>query len=216
MTKKKVPAEGPVTAEELVERLHADPDWLRRREEKRREVMEYQAELRKAELPVIEDLKAVGIEVNRLWDLQSLDEPYPEAFPILLDHFQRPHRGEVHEDIGRAFGVREAWPLWPTLVELYEQATDKHAQDGMAVALSTIGKQHKELLDDVLALVKDPSNGPSRVLLIDVLSGSREPRAYEALVEMRDDPDLYKEVEFRLKRKERDAKYRAKRRQAGS
>jgi hypothetical protein len=191
-------------------RLNADPDWVRRQQERDEQLKKAQAELRRAEMPVINALAEVGIVVNRLWDLQSFEEPYPEAIPILLEHMRKPYRGEVLERIGRALAVPETRHLWPTLVELYKVATDPHAKDGLALALREHAFKDKQLLDEIIALIKDPSNGPSRVLLVAVLSRSRQPHAKEVLYELRDDPDLYKEIAVRLKQFERNAKRRKK------
>ncbi|PRQ09025.1 hypothetical protein [Enhygromyxa salina] len=180
------------------------------------EIERYQAELRQAETPVIEAVAKVGVEVERVWDLQSLNEPHPEVVQILLDHIQKPYRSEVLEDIGRALAVPGTRALWPTLVKLYKQATDRGAKEGLAVALREHGIKDRQLVDDVIPLIKDPRNGPSRLYLIDVLTRSRQPHAKQVLVELRDDPDLYKEIAVRLKRFEQSAKRRKKTRKKSS
>lgn len=143
---------------------------------------------------------------------RSFERPYPEALPILLEHLRKPHRGEVLEDLGRALGVPEARPLWPKLVELYRSATDAGAKTGLADAITILARKDKGLLDEVIALTKDPEHGPSRLFFIDVLARSRDPRAYATMVELKDDPDLFKEIAFRLERSESNARRRAKRR----
>lgn len=201
-----------ITAKEFMDQLEADPDWVRRREERDRELAARQAELRKAEEPVIEDLRKVGIEVNRIWDLLSFERPYSQAFPILLEHLRKPHRGEVLEDLGRVLGAPEARVLWPTLVEIYETTPSPDARMGLSAALSKIALRDKTLLDDVIRLIRNPQYGEGRGLLIDVLTRSREPRARETLYALRDDPDLNPEISDRLERLEKNAKRRAKRR----
>ncbi|MCA9699643.1 MAG: hypothetical protein KC431_19105, partial [Myxococcales bacterium] len=160
------------------------------------------AELERAEQPILKDLRAVGINVERVWGLLSLERPYPEAIPILLEHLQKPYPDRVLEAIGRALGVPEAREHWDFLVERFKVApNDTNAKMGLGDALQLIAGIDKSLLDDIIALVRDPAQGPDRLMLIPVLSKSRDPRAYETLVEMRDDPDLYKEIAYRLKRK---------------
>jgi transposase-like protein len=198
---------------------------LEREREWDEEVRKFQAELRQVEMPVIHALAKVGIEINRLWGLLSIEEPYPEAIPILLEYIQNPdllredglppvkpgmtpRRSQVLETIGRALAVPETRPLWPTLVKLYKDAREPGAKKGLAHALREHGVKDRQLVDEVIQLIKDPRNGESRLALVDVLTQSRQPHAKEVLYELRDDPDLYKEIAVRIKRFERNAKRR--------
>jgi hypothetical protein len=54
-------------------------------------------------------------------------------------------------------------------------------------------------LPALIELVADPTLGQSRLLLISKLSRSRQPEARAVLEKLRDDPDLYKEISYRLK-----------------
>lgn len=56
------------------------------------------------------------------------------------------------------------------------------------------------LIGDVIALARDKREGPSRVLLLRALLRSKDPRARAALLDLRDDPDLTKEIEVILRR----------------
>ena len=58
-------------------------------------------------------------------------------------------------------------------------------------------------ISDVIALARDRTHGPSRVLLLNALERSADPRARAALVDLAADPDLTREVRVILKRIER-------------
>jgi len=155
---------------------------------------------RRAEVPLIEALRFVGWEVGSAWDLVNTSEPYPEALPVLLEHLQRPYPDRVREGIARSLAVRDAKFAWDVLKKLYQEEVGPDTKHGLAVALAATAD--RAVLDEVIALVRDREHGSSRGLLLKVLSRSRDPRALQTLKELAEDPELYKEIAFILKRKE--------------
>jgi hypothetical protein len=77
------------------------------------------------------------------------------------------------------------------------------AKSGLATALAATATD--EVMDDLIALAKDPSRGVSRVLLLKALRKSKSALAKSAIEELASDPDLRKEI----------ASWRPKRRKAG-
>lgn len=69
-------------------------------------------------------------------------------------------------------------------------------KDGLAVAIS--GAASVDVLDDVIALLRDRRHGASRLLLLQALQKSSDPRAQAALMELGTDPDLAKEIQVTL------------------
>jgi len=51
----------------------------------------------------------------------------------------------------------------------------------------------------VIDLVRDPKNGPSRLILLTTLQRSRDPRALATIMDLANDPDLIKEIAFIMK-----------------
>jgi hypothetical protein len=82
-------------------------------------------------------------------------------------------------------------------------------KDGMAVALSEMAQP--EDLDVLIDLICDPKNGRSRIFFVKNLSRSRSPKAFETLSRLSREPELYKEIEYRLQ-----AKLRREAKKAGS
>jgi len=217
-----------LTADEFVKLKLTDDEKLRLRainERRRQENERNTTEWRKAEKPLVEELRAAGFDVKSAWDLFNREEPwnkkerirpYPEALPILLKHLERSYPDRVREGIARALAVgRAGWAAagvdfrfaWDTLIRLYRQekaGTD--AKDGLAVAIAIVAKSDADLLDEVIDLAKDASHGESRVLLLNALERSSDPRARAALMELVTDPELSKEVQAifrRMKKRKR-------------
>jgi HEAT repeat protein len=157
------------------------------------ELARREAEWRRAEAPLIEELREAGFEVDSEWDLVNTATPYPAALPILLEHLGRPYPDRVREGIARALAVRDAKFGWVTLVRLYrEEEVGTDAKDGLTVALAAASDD--EVIDEIISLARDSTHGESRLLLLRGLKRSRVPRAQAALEEFADDPMLGQEA----------------------
>ena len=119
----------------------------------------------------------------------------------------------VREGIARALVKKWARSLaWDGLLEAYrnepnlsnvappgEIGAPSGPKVAMADAISTMATPSD--LDTLIELISNPSNGPSRIMLIRNLSRSRAKLAFETLVRLKDDPDLKLEIEHVLKAK---------------
>jgi hypothetical protein len=165
------------------------------------ELLKREAEYRLAEAPLVDELQAAGFQVQSAWDLVNTPGSYPKAVPILLSHLPRPYPPAVREGIARALAVREASCGWEVLTRLYRNEHEIRVKDGLAVAIAAAAND--ELLGEVIALARDESQGPSRVLLLGALRRSADPRARAALMDLSTDPDLTKEIQIILRRRKR-------------
>lgn len=202
------------TAGELTAELEADPAWRAARERKDAAQRELEHASRAAEAPLLADLCHVGIDVSTVWLLHKA-APYSAAIPILLSHFERPYPAEIREGIARALAVPEASWAWERLVTLLFREPVTQGRDiRFALALAVAGAAPKGSTDKLLDLISDTSLGESRLAFVSPLLRSRDPRALETLERLRDDPDLTKEVQFRLgqraKRRERRSRVQRK------
>lgn len=193
MTKKKS-----ITAAELMAKLNADPNFVARRAEREEERLREEAELRRAEGPLLDELRAAGFRIDSVWDLVNTTAPYPEALPILLDHLPRSYPSAVRDGIARALAVAEAKFAWATLVRLYRAEQRGRMKDGLAVAIAAVSDD--EAIGDVIALARETQHGPSRLLLLSALERSGEPRAKATLMDLRSDPELTEEIQVVLSR----------------
>ena len=198
-----MPRREPITADELTRRLEADPEWVARRAERERLHEERVAALAKNEAPLIVALKDAGIDVRSVWLLSNKHPNYRSAIPILLDHLDREYFDRIREGIARSLGAPEArqlaWDKVLSVLQHLRSTPQSDFRDGLVAAVS--GMARSADLPKLIELVADPALGQSRLLLIPKLSRSRQPEALAILEKLKDDPDLYKEISYRLKRK---------------
>lgn len=86
---------GRITAEELMAELERDPAYAEGAAAREREQRRRVSEWRRAEAPLVKELRAAGFEVNSAWDLVNTAQPYPDALPILVAHLARPYPDRV-------------------------------------------------------------------------------------------------------------------------
>ncbi len=204
----------PLTDEELKNLSVRDPvRWqltdderarLRRLNELRNQQIEERSKrLRIEEGPLLADLRAIGFDpgVKSVWDLVNTTEPYPEAIPVLLRHLTRPYSDRIKAGIARALAVPDAVHAWPILVAEYKKAEEgqenglrRWYKEGLGVALAAIATD--AVLGEVISLIKDTSNGSSRIFFLRPLCKSKNPLARQTIEELKDDPDLKKEITF--------------------
>lgn len=200
-----------ITARELMEELNADPEWVARRKRQDEEHARRAEELREAEEPLIEALRAMGYEVASAWNLPGLPNPYTDALPLLLDHLQRPYPPNVRAGIARALMVPEVAFAWDLILELYRGEKSDWVKQGLANILSVIGRRR---VDEILELLRDESLGSSRVLLLTVIDKSKDSRSDALLEEMTSDPQLAKEAAHLIKKRAKNRERREERRRA--
>ena len=192
---------GRITAAEAMARLNADPEFVARRELAERELRAREEEWRRAEAPLVHDLRGAGLAVQSVWDLVNTAAPYTEVLSILLEHLQLPYPVPVREGIARALAVPQAKFALGALFDLYRKECEKRAKDGLAVAIAAIADDDD--IDTVITLVRDPKNGTGRVLLLSALERSRAPQAQATLREFERDPEIGNEVQRILRGRRR-------------
>lgn len=154
--------------------------------------------------PLLNDLVAVGVVVDRPSRLLAIPDPGERIYPVLLDHLMRPGTSPwLREWIGLAFGRKSARPIvWDTLLELIKSnSLEKTAIEGVMVAISDMAQPRD--LPTLIDLLSDRSIGPSRIFLVSNLMRSRKPEARAALIRNQGDPDLTQEITARLSRSRR-------------
>lgn len=196
MTKKKV------SAAELMVKLQSDPEFVSNRAKAEEERRNRDAEYRRAEAPLVDELRGAGFHVHSAWDMVNTPGSYPKAVPILLGHLSRPYPAAVREGIARALAVPEAKAAgWDVLVQLYRDETEARVRSGLAAAISAAADD--EVIADVIILARDVRYGSSRLLLLNALERSADPRARAALMDLGTDPELAKEIQVILRRLKR-------------
>jgi hypothetical protein len=189
-----------ISATELTARLESDPEHQRMVQAAEAERQERERLLAEAEQPVVADLRAVGVQVDSVWDLVNTSEPYPAALPVLMEHLERggyPER--VMEGLGRALAVKPSVAFWERLKARWLHARDSGEEDGVAVALAACAT--KKQLDDLIEFLAVEERGESRLYFIRSVVRVGGDRGYEVLESLRDDPVLGQAATARLKRR---------------
>jgi hypothetical protein len=190
----------PVTVEELQARLSADKVFQEQKRQRDAELQARVAAVAEALRPLKEELHTMGIEgISKLQvGIDTKAAPYPAAVPVLLKHLQLPYPPRAKALIAACLGIPEARIGWNILVSEYRSQEDNYTRGILANAL--VGAANDEVAEGLMDLVRDPSNGSSRIVLLDGLLSLRDPRAKATIREMRHDPELKQAVEVILKK----------------
>lgn len=194
--------DGWITANELMDRLNADPAFVARREQQEAEFAKREAELRIAEAPLLDELRSAGLTPKSVWHLCEAPGTYDHAVPLLLAHLRRPYPSVIRDGIARALGVPATRATaWRDLIGAYGDEGDEYVRSGLACSIAACAK--RDDLELVLELLRDPRHGESRLHLLKILARSKDPRAWPALLALAEDPQLAQEIRVMVKRRSR-------------
>ena len=167
-----------MTAEEHAKELEVDPDYVRRRAEQEKVMAERKIYLREAAAPVLADLASVGIVTDDVWLVRTEKKENAKAIPILLDHLQRSYPSIIRAGIAQRLAVRATKKTgWKILVAEYRKTGigDDHVKQSIATALA--GASDDTVINDLINLAEDRSQGISRILLLRGIRRSKRPEA---------------------------------------
>jgi hypothetical protein len=153
--------------------------------------------------PVIEALREAGCNISSASELTDPPfpkrAPWPAALPVLLAHLDRPYPPDAREVIAGALAVPEMKEVgWDALLRHYRDEQTHLAKDALAAAIDAAADDR--VIGDVIALARDTTLGPSRVLLLSALTRSKDPGARTAIIDLATDPDLVLEIRAILRR----------------
>ena len=191
---------GGISATELMAQLKSDPDYQRKVQAAEAERQVKIQELRRAEQPIVADLRSAGVHVDSVWDLVNTAEPYPTALPILLEHLERGgYPDRVMESLGRALAVKPAVVFWDRLKALYLAPRTVGEEEGAALALAAIATSAQ--LDDLVDFLSVKERNESRIYFIRPILVVGRARGREVVEALRDDLVLGKEATAQLSRR---------------
>ncbi len=155
-------------------------------------------EIDEDERPVIEELRALGVDIYGVHHLQGKADQHPGMRDVLFDHLQRDYDDNVRAPMAAALGgTKMSNSDFGRLVAAYRAESSNRVRQQFASAVTQAAGGR---LDQVIELIRDRELGNSRVLLVSALRRSRKPEARETLESLRSDPDLAVEIARRLKR----------------
>jgi hypothetical protein len=189
---------GGWTADEFMNILEKDPDYIAMRAEKERRHAEFSKMLEAQERPLVQDLAAVGVMVDSIGDLVNTKSRYAPAIPILLKHLTLPYHENIADMIARALAVREAAYAWDFIVAEYLKEPNLR-QDGKlssrkgGLAVAVANAMPLDRWEDFVDLLLDQKNG-SRILMMWNVEKADKKEAERVLNLLEDDPVLADEV----------------------
>jgi hypothetical protein len=190
---------GTITAHQLLQELGSDAAYVSAQEARERDRASLAEQYRREEAPLLDDLAAVGVFANSVWDLVNSAEPYLPALPVLLSHLSCQYSEVLLEGITRALAVKDArFIAWnEILTMLRRQALPSRAAEGAMIALSVMA--HHADIPVLIGLICDRSLGGPRIFLVRRLARFKKPEVRAALMSLQDDPELSAEIAARLK-----------------
>jgi hypothetical protein len=188
-----------ITASELDAKLNKDPDFVREKAIREEAQKKLRDEFRGEQSRLVGELREAGLDIRDLWELLAIRTSYRDALPILVRHLKLSYSDATLETIARALAVREALEYWSDLVDLYRRTPNQREggkrcglKHGLACALAVASTE--KTLGELVELARDPSNGDSRVLLLDGIRRSRSALAKQAVQTLVNDPGLAREI----------------------
>jgi hypothetical protein len=192
------------TAWEEQQELESNPEYgaMRRAREAAQKADE--EALRVAELPVLRDLAAAGVGVDRVWDLLSEQRFIPALYPVLLKHIVGKYPAVLREGMARVLAHTKADDYFLDILELYCAEDDLRVKEALGLAASiACRRQSERALSALMPVLRDAKHGESRIMLLGALEKIKAPAADHALLELQDDPELAKEVRRLLSKRKR-------------
>jgi len=181
---------------ELERRKREDPAYRAELERVEQERAERARQLRIAERPVVNDLKAIGLELDSVWQLYKIPNSRPKAVPVLPKHLALDYPDRVLEGIGQGLYDPSARTHWDERRHMM-LSTDRDAvRDRVAAALSNCAR--REHYDDLIDFVRDERLGECRVYFLRPINrignriGAGKGRA--VIESLADDPALGREA----------------------
>jgi hypothetical protein len=158
-----------------------------------------------AERPILNDLAAVGVHLETVYDLVNGGVTGDEAIPVLVHHLQLSYPSDVLEGVARALATRRAATHWRVIRDVFARTDVERsygAKMGLGGALDvTAGARPMESLQDLIDLVRDTRHGISRALLLSAVAKSGRPEARDVLEDFAEDPALGSEARKVLRRR---------------
>ncbi len=129
---------GSITAGELIAKLEADPEFQRKKAERDAQMAVTFERRKKDEAGLVAELRAVGYEVDSVYDFVNTHEEYSDAIPILIRHLDLAHEPVIRGGIVRALTIRFGGAdVEATLLRHFESEKDHDLRWVFANALKT-------------------------------------------------------------------------------
>jgi hypothetical protein len=150
-------------------------------------------EYKTAAADLLDQLRALGFEVETVGELYASRKSYKRAIPTLISWLGRVENERVETELVRALTDRAARPdaaapLVARFRELGPDAPELGLKWHIAHALATVADD--SVFVDIAQLIDDERHGRAREWLVVALTRTGDPRASDVAVQALEDPDL--------------------------
>jgi len=156
-----------LTAAEFIRELDGDPEYQARLAEQERRRAALAAECATDQRDLLQELQAVGVRAESIWDFVSAGGAPLSAVPVLAAHLTEAHHPRVWEGIVRALSVKHAREsaLSPLLIA-YRAESDPSRRWVLANAIGSMARlaEVRDLpnIDEYRALFRQSRKPPHR------------------------------------------------------
>jgi hypothetical protein len=193
--------QGSMTAADLQAKLAKDPEYQAMLQEKLANVAAFGAILDADEELLLQELSAVGVPVNSVWDLVNSPGPYPEAIPVLLKHLDVDHHPRTREGIVRSLICPDSRGIaTSTLMKHFEAEADSESQLKWLLGSALSESATPDNVSQLVELVRDKRHGKGRTFLPFGLLQLPEEEARTILTELLQDSITHDSAKKALKK----------------
>ena len=117
-----------------------------------------------------------------------------KVLPVLAQHLERDYPYEIQAGIARAMAWPEAMDWRPDFIRLFKQQPflNTHFRQGLAHGIRNTTGPHN--VWETIDIMRDPLLGVERLLIVSLFARVKEEEVRQAILELRDDPVLTKEI----------------------
>lgn len=153
----------------------------RQLEEERKQLDEIAERYRKLSKPLFDDLANIGIITESALGVSRKHPSYTKSIDVLIKHFHYDYPARVKVGIANTLASSKARAkAWAPFLQYYRTAPNlsdvappgeigapSGVKDAVAAALSTMASQRD--ISEIIELISNPPNGPSRVFFVSTL-----------------------------------------------
>jgi len=145
-----------ITAAELIDQLKNDPDYKERAKKRDAELKPIWDKRKKDEEELVSEIRKIGYKIDSIYDLVN-NKPheflerkfigkYNKAYPILIQHLNKPHEQMIREGIIRALTEKDGGEeVEKALFEQFEKETNNEIKWIIANALSVVVPKNRHI-----------------------------------------------------------------------
>jgi hypothetical protein len=145
--------------------------------------------------PILAELANAGVRLRSIASSPASELEYAAALPIYFRHLEGNHPEAVLATIATVVAAKQSLPYREKLIELFKRPPLEYSLYKYALASAIARTSNPKNLFETIELARDPSFGINRLALLSAIKRSRKPEIQKVIAELRNDPDLTREID---------------------